>query len=38
MKRLTDMLAVLLLAVMLSACGKEPEETHAGQTEKLELT
>ncbi len=38
MKRLTDMLAVLLLAVMLSACGKEPEENHAGQTEKLELT
>lgn len=33
MKRLTDWLMVLLFAVVLSACGKQSEESYAGQTE-----
>ena len=36
MKRLADLLIVLLFAAMLSACGKQSEESNAGQTETFE--
>ena len=36
MKRLADLLIVLLFAAMLSACGKQSEESNARQTETLE--
>ena len=36
MKRLADLLIGLLFAAMLSACGKQSEESNAGQTETFE--
>lgn len=38
MRRLADGVAVLLLAVLLSACGSQPEEAYGGQTESLKPT
>ncbi|MCI8418105.1 MAG: aldo/keto reductase, partial [Lachnospiraceae bacterium] len=38
MKRLADVLAVLLLVIVLSACGRQAEEAHGGQTESLKPT
>ncbi|WP_304975742.1 aldo/keto reductase [uncultured Acetatifactor sp.] len=38
MKRLADGVAVLLLAVLLSACGSQPEQAYGGQTESLKPT
>ena len=36
MKRLADLFMALLFAAMLSACGKQSEESNAGQTETFE--
>lgn len=38
MKRLADLLMVLLFAVMLSACGRQSEESYAGQSESPKST
>lgn len=38
MRRWTDGLAVLLLAVLLSGCGRQPEEAYGGQTQSLKPT
>lgn len=38
MKRLADLLIVLLFAAMLSACGKQSEESNARQTESPKST
>lgn len=38
MKRLADLLMVLLFAVMLSACGRQSEESYVGESESSKST